>query len=303
MLWFCTRNKVQFKCTNVKEKGKGMFWESPKSVNYEEFVEFVKSLEGYQEIENESVEREGILDPPEIDDLYYLYKNVRENYVVSILEFGSGYSTLILTLALYQNYIQFGKSYLEKCVHPNPFKILTVDASRYFLEKTLNRIPPNLKKFVMPHYSEVELFEFGGPGGQIANRWKDLPNFTPDLIYIDGPDTEQFEATLNGYVPGTLSLPMSADILSREFFYWSGTNIILDGRGANAEFLRLNLRRNWQYSKDNYGDRHYFHLTSEPWGYFTNIHINFKLNMSQVNLPWVHSRRKYLAKYENIMKK
>jgi hypothetical protein len=36
---------------------------------------------------------------------------------------------------------------------------------------------------------------------------------------------------------------MSADILQREYFFWNGTQIIMDGRGANAEFLQKNLKR------------------------------------------------------------
>jgi hypothetical protein len=273
---------------------KNIFWENKEIATEEEFNNFLNSFTSNDDLLLEKIERENQLDPPEFSDLYFLYKTTRESHAVSILEFGSGYSTLIFVIALYQNYLQFGQDYLKKCTHPNPFELMTIDASQYFLEKSVNRIPKELQKFVQAHKSDVELFEFNGAGGQIVNRWTDLPNFSPDLIYIDGPDPEQIPTKINGYRSEDFSLPMSADVLSREFFLWNGTQIIMDGRGANAEFLRKNLKRDWHYLKDSYNDRHIFRLNSEPWGYFTNQHAGFKRSLSEQRLPWVSSRKAYL---------
>jgi hypothetical protein len=275
-------------------KNNSIFWENTNIATEDEFNDFLQTFTNEQLVSSNKAERENKLDPPEFSDLYFLYKTTRESYAVSILEFGSGYSTLIFSIALYQNYLQFGQEYLRKCTHPNPFQLLTIDGSSYFLETSLKRIPEEIQKFVTGHNSQVELFEFGGSGGQIANRWTDLPNFSPDLIYIDGPDPEQITTKINGYKSENFSLPMSADILQREYFFWNGTQIIMDGRGANAEFLRLNLKRDWHYFKDNFNDRHIFKLNSEPWGYFANQHSNFKRQMAEERLPWVDSRKKYL---------
>jgi hypothetical protein len=271
-----------------------MFWDSKEIATEQQFNEFLQDLMNDEKVEFEKTERENFLDPAEFNDLFFLYKKTRESYAVSILEFGSGYSTLIFAIALYQNYLEFGKEYLDKCIHPNAFQLLTVDGSEYFLNKSIKRIPEKIQRFVKGHYSEVELFEFNGAGGQIVNRWTDLPNFTPDLIYIDGPDPEQIHTKIKGYESKDFSLPMSADILQREFFLWNGTQIIMDGRGANAEFLRLHLKREWQYMKDSYNDRHIFKLYSEPWGYFAHQHSNFKREKSEQNLPWLDSRNSYL---------
>jgi hypothetical protein len=70
----------------------------------------------------------------------------------------------------------------------------------------------------------------------------------------------------------------------------------MDGRGANAEFLRINLKRDWHYLKDNFSDRHIFKLSSEPWGYFANQHSIFKTRLAERKLPWVASRKDYLSK-------
>jgi hypothetical protein len=271
-----------------------LFWHNIDIATEQQFNDFLNSFTNNELVSASKSQRENKLDPPEFSDLYFLYKTTRESYAVSILEFGSGYSTLIFAIALYQNYLQFGQEYLKKCIHPNAFQLLTVDASPYFLETSIKRIPEEVQKFVTAHSSEVELFEFGGAGGQIANRWTDLPNFSPDLIYIDGPDPEQIPTKIKGYKYNNFSLPMSADVLQREFFLWNGTQIIMDGRGANAEFLRRNLKRDWHYFKDDYNDRHIFRLDSEPWGYFANQHSDFKRRMAEKKLPWVVSREKYL---------
>jgi hypothetical protein len=271
-----------------------MFLDSKEIATEQQFNEFLQDLMNDEKVEFEKTERENFLDPAEFNDLFFLYKKTRESYAVSVLEFGSGYSTLVFAIALYQNYLEFGKEYLDKCIHPNAFQLLTVDGSEYFLNKSIKRIPKKIQRFVKGHYSEVELFEFNGAGGQIVNRWTDLPNFTPDLIYIDGPDPEQIHTKIKGYESKDFSLPMSADILQREFFLWNGTQIIMDGRGANAEFLRLHLKREWQYMKDSYNDIHIFKLYSEPWGYFAHQHSNFKREKSEQNLPWLDSRNSYL---------
>ena len=275
-------------------KSDSVFWQNKNIATEQQFNGFLNQFTKKQSILGKKKERESLLDPPEFSDLYFLYKTTRESHAVSILEFGSGYSTLIFAIALYQNYLQFGQDYLKKCTHPNAFELLTIDASPYFLKTSIERIPEEIQKFVIPHSSKVELFEFGGAGGQIANRWIDLPNFSPDLIYIDGPDPEQIPTEIKGYKYNHFSLPMSADILQREFFLWNGTQIIMDGRGANAEFLQKNLKRNWHYFKDSYNDRHIFRLDSEPWGYFANQHSDFKRRLAEQKLPWVDSRETYL---------
>ena len=136
------------------------FWENKDIATEQQFNDFVQTFTNEQLVSNNNTERENKLDPPEFSDLYFLYKTTRESYAVSILEFGSGYSTFILAIALYQNYLQFGQQYLKKCTHPNPFQLLTIDGSSYFLETSIKRIPKEIQKFVIGHNSQVELFVY-----------------------------------------------------------------------------------------------------------------------------------------------
>jgi hypothetical protein len=270
-----------------------MLLNSPELLEFKEFKDFIEALPVEYYSGTNLIRADNILDPPEVNDLYFLYKHARESMAVSIMEFGSGYSTLVYAFALHQNFVQFGNDYLEECVHPNPFRLLTIDFSEEFQALALKRIPKELQYLIVPHVSDAELFELGS-GGPLVTRWKNLPNFTPDLIYIDGPDPEQIKGNLYGYKSQPLSVAMSADILAREFFLWSGTQIILDGRGANAELLRIYLKRNWHYLNDRAGDRHIFQLETEPWGYFSFTHKSFKQNYHQQSLPWLNSRISYL---------
>ena len=48
---------------------------------------------------------------PEIDDLFFLYSLVKDKVVTSILEYGSGWSTYALALALNENSINFGEGF------------------------------------------------------------------------------------------------------------------------------------------------------------------------------------------------
>ena len=127
-----------------------MLLHTTKVATAEQFSEFLSSFVATDEpIASSNAERESKLDSPEFDDLYFLYKTTRDSYAVSILEFGSGYSSLVFSIALYQNYLHFGKEYLKQCRHPNAFQLLTIDASRFFLKTSLKRIPEQIQKFVV----------------------------------------------------------------------------------------------------------------------------------------------------------
>ena len=92
-------------------KKNSTFWHNTDIATEQQFYDFISDFTNNDLISPNKAQRENKLDPPEFSDLYYLYKTTRESYVVSILEFGSGYSTLIFGIALYQNYLQFGQDY------------------------------------------------------------------------------------------------------------------------------------------------------------------------------------------------
>jgi hypothetical protein len=70
---------------------------------------------------------------------------------------------------------------------------------------------------------------------------------------------------------------MSADILTFEHFLLPGTLIVVDGRTANARFLKTNLQRNWVYYHSEEYDQHFFELKEAPLGIYNQRQIEFCL--------------------------
>ncbi len=81
--------------------------------------------------------------PPEINDLYALYSRVRNERSIAILEFGSGWSTLVLLKALEENRISHGDWVFENLRHPNPYSLMTIDCSEVFQSIACERLTPH----------------------------------------------------------------------------------------------------------------------------------------------------------------
>lgn len=218
--------------------------------------------------------------PPDFNDLYSLYQKVRHERSVAILEFGSGWSTFALAKALDENMHAYSSFVSENIRHPNPFFLMTIDASRDFQNVALNRIPDNiLQNRIYPIVSDVRMASLNG---QTCHLFDDIPPFTADFVYLDGPDCDQVQGEINGMSVrfGTheyqYGLPMSADLIQLEPFFWPGTSIIVDGRGANAFFLRNNFKGNWSYSYDADCDQHLFKLNEKPFGKISKSLLELK---------------------------
>jgi hypothetical protein len=206
---------------------------------------------------------------PVLADLYSLYHTVRSTKSTSILEIGSGWSTLVLAQALLENRDDFGSNFKFQNPNRNAFVLKSIDASEYFASIASERLNEEQREIVEIIVStpRMSLFE-----GRMCHEFDLFPNFAADLIYLDGPDCDQVIGEIAGVSvntvdsPGGYNLPMAADILRIEFFLEPGCQIIVDGRGANAEFLRACFRREWEYEYKSDIDQHFFRLVSSPWG-------------------------------------
>lgn len=233
-----------------------------------------------------SVEGDNVF-PWNLADLYSLYLNVRINRVVAILEFGSGWSTLALTKALDENRSSFSRYIDANVRHPNAFTIMTVDCSEKFQELALKRIPSNLTNTrIIPVVSNARMTVLNG---QYCHIFDALPPFTADFVYLDGPDCSQVLGSVGGFSvkfgseDDFYGLPMAADMLLLEPFFWPGTILVTDGRGANASFLKNNFKRNWFYSYDKNLDQHVFKLLDAPFGSISDSLVRFKEGSPEVN--------------------
>ena len=211
----------------------------------------------------------------ELDDLVRLHHLVISRKVTTILEFGVGCSSIIFDNALKLNknkYLNFVRNNLRRS---NPFQCFSIDNNKNWLSACQKKYRTKLINY---HYSKCFHSTFNG---RICTFYNSLPNVSPDFIYLDAPD--QFSPT--GSVRGISTrnadrLPMAADILSIEHFLLPGTLIVVDGRTANARFLKKNFQRNWTYYHHEKNDQHYFELTEMPLGVYNKKQIDHCLGQA-----------------------
>lgn len=182
---------------------------------------------------------------PDILDLARLHKLVRMRKCINVLEFGSGYSTIVIADALKKNSINPVSSDILKR-RSEPWKVFSLEESKYWATKTRDRFPHYLSKFAEIIESDISIDDFNS---RPATFYSKIPNIHPDLIYIDGPsqygigNLDKF-----GFNTDTVDrMPMSGDVLRLENFLLPGTLILFDGRTSNSRFILNNFQRKWKY--------------------------------------------------------
>jgi hypothetical protein len=217
----------------------------------------------------------------ELDDLYFLYRRVRQTGVSSVLEFGSGWSTFALALGLYENRKSMGHGWPGR--HPNPWVLMSIDVSSQWQDVAISRLPDHLRDVVRPVVSECHL-EIAS-GGSMVSNFSNVPAFMADLIYVDAPDPEQVQGRAHGFTFQELhSLPMVGNLIELEYQFWPGTEIIFDGRTSNARMIRDSFRRNWNFLFDPYGDRTTMRLDESSLGAVSSEHEQLRMNLSRAAL-------------------
>ena len=212
---------------------------------------------------------------PNYADLARLHHLVLSRRVLSMLEFGSGFSTAILAHAfqvLHRHFAGWAKANTRV---DQPFHVHAVEEAPHYLDITRDRLGEGLAPFATVSRSSVEMILHDN---RIATVYARLPNICPDFIYLDGPSQYATDAEINGISLTTRSrMPMAADILRIEFLLEPGTLILVDGRTANARFLKAYLKRDWKYRHDTEGDVHYFELVEPPLGPINARRLEFCL--------------------------
>ena len=203
------------------------------------------------------------------------------NKRITIFEFGSGWSTLIFSLALKEVRDKFSKDGEVKSLRRNnPFELFVIENEKKYLKKTRDRIQKfnkylNIKDPIQInyHFSDVEMTTFND---RICTQYKKLPLCNPDFIYLDGPDQPNVKKDINGISTRHKDMmAMVCDILKFEYFYTPGTIIVCDGRSANAKFLRDHFKRKWEYMDDKKNDQHIFWLVDPVLGKYNKLQIQF----------------------------
>ena len=137
----------------------------------------------YKFVTRENVVKENKVYGPEIEDLYRLYNFIFLNKRTTILEFGTGWSSLILTRALYD----LKEKYLETALNlrrGNLFELFIIDNFKKYLNVSKKRIEQNkckeLKKIKINwRHSQITMETYSG---QISMSYKKLHMCNPDFI-------------------------------------------------------------------------------------------------------------------------
>jgi hypothetical protein len=214
---------------------------------------------------------------PDWADLTRLHRLVLDRKVITILEFGCGYSTIIMAHALAINRERHGEYVAANLRRANAFEVHAVDDVFRYVDATNDRLRDAFGDHggASVALAQVHMTTFAG---RVCTEYSWLPNICPDLIYLDGPSQHSVHGDVGGiHTRHPDRLPMACDILKIEHFLLPGTLIVVDGRTANARFLRCNLQRDWRYKHGVAEDVHTFELCEPPLGKLNEKQIRFCL--------------------------
>ena len=212
--------------------------------------------------------------PPDAEDLARLHRLIRKRKAFTVLEFGSGLSTIVIADALSKNKADF-LDLEEKPELRNRFmfQIFSVESDKQWIEHSQSNVPKHLLEHVNFHYSEIKIDTFNG---RICHFYDNLPDIVPDFIYLDGPNPKDVKGNVNGMTfQCDERTVMAADLLLMESILLPGTFILVDGRTNNARFLKKNFQRNFEMSWDKDGDVTSFELQEERLGQYNILGSDF----------------------------
>jgi len=213
--------------------------------------------------------------PVDINDLVRIHYLIRKFKVTTVLEFGSGKSTIVIADALMKNKREYNSFVESKLRKNNPFELHTVESSSEWMKKTISQLPAYLKHFVNTTVSDVSMSTLNS---KICTLYEKLPNICPDFIYLDGPGQYDPINSINGITTAHPDrMPMVGDLIKIEHFLLPGTIILVDGRTANARFLLNNFQQDWAYKHYFDQDISVFVNESPPLGKYNEAELYFKI--------------------------
>ncbi|WP_432734408.1 hypothetical protein [Maridesulfovibrio sp. FT414] len=212
---------------------------------------------------------------PQYADLARLHKAIRSRKAFTVLEFGVGYSTIIMAHALLKNKEEWDSLENKPRVRNSTmFQLHSIDAAEKWIAVTESKIPEELRPIITLHHSEVSAGLFQD---RACHYYDALPDVVADFIYLDGPDPQNVKPTAYSQWDNFDKVVMSGDLLRMEPVLLPGTCILVDGRTANARFLKAHFYRNWTCERNSDSDVTVFELQEAPLGKISESTLQFCL--------------------------
>jgi hypothetical protein len=182
---------------------------------------------------------------PNFIDQEFLYKLILHKKISTVLEFGTGYSTIAMAAAL-----KFNSKYKKNN------KIYCLETEKKWIVNVQKGLIKYKKYTEIIHSKcEMQLIDTS-----LCSFYVKLPNITPDLIYLDGPDPNAVKSKIFNLNYEKTNTPISADILLYEYRLKPGAMIVIDGRPNNTIFLKNNLKRKYKFQFQRLYSRSIFEL-------------------------------------------
>lgn len=219
-------------------------------------------------LKSDKFTKEGIkknIIPPTFKHLDFLYNLVKKNKRISSLEFGVGWSSLVISKALEENKKNYLNKnlFLKRIFKDSLFFNYVIDAEKKYLKifenfsKTSGLKNIKFKKILWQYFLKKK---------SIIASGKNLPGIVPDFIYLDGPNPAKIINKSKKF-DKTFDFPVIVDdLLTYENFLNNGCILVVEGRAHNASYLLRELKRNWKYQYLKKIDTHIFKLNDKSAG-------------------------------------
>ena len=192
----------------------------------------VKSLKGYRTLLQ--FFRDGGIDPygEKAKEKVLILPPIEQFLIQKEKRLFKGFSTIVMAAAL-----KFNSKYTQNK------KIFSLETEKKWI------IPVKKKLVKYKNYSEIiySKCEMRLINMSLCSVYKNLPNITPDLIYLDGPDPDAVKSKIFNLNYENTNNPVSADILLYEYRLKPGAIIVVDGRPNNVVFLKNHLKRKYKF--------------------------------------------------------
>jgi len=175
--------------------------------------------------------------PPTYTDLANLYQLIRLRKPTVIVELGTGFSTIVIAAALRDN--------LDEQIE-TPGHLYSVDCNQRWIDNTKAKISSELEDFVTFTVSSASVCEHFGT---LCHRYDQLPNVSPNFIYVDGPANRDVTGEIAGVGFTEGRSVVGADVLLYESTAPLDFFILVDGRWETCRFLKRSLQGRYRHRR------------------------------------------------------